>query len=1006
MNRLRLANTLSIRSKTIGIVVLVSLTVIAVGFAFLATWDIERLKADIQSNLMLDAQLIGDYCVVPLTFSDNRQATEALSRLAFLEEVEVGLLIDETGGVFASYPDTLSAIPAPDVSKSPNAIFADGHFSIAVPVAYEGRILGNIFLKANSHSLESRKRQLAWTIAGLALVLIMLSYLLAVRMQKFISEPIISLKNHFAGIAATKDYSIRVVKPSADETGDLYDGVNAMLEKIDRQDKDRTKLIHDLGESRTMLNTILNTIPQSIYWKGSDGAYLGCNKSFADMARLDGPDSIAGKTDHDLPWCKENGLDVPDDQHVISSRMARVHIVEPRSRSEGGSIWVDATKIPLFDTNGNFSALLGILEDITERKEAERRLTESEARYRYLFEQNPVPLLIYETGGLLILAANEAFLRHYGYSEAEALALHLTDLSPESEKQATVDLARRLEGQAYAGEWHHLRKDGTQITIEAHSRGFTYDGRTARIAVLADITERKLMEEALREKERQISLIYDTVVDVIFYLRIAKNGAYYFDSVNQCFLSTTGLQTSQIVGKQPQEVVPEPSLSLVLAKYREAIRTKKTVRWEEESSYPSGRVVGEVRVAPVFDDANKCVGLVGSVHDITERKRAEEALRQSEQRYKQLLESVTDYTYSVEVHNGSVGNTVHGTGCRKVTGYTPEDYATIPRLWLQMVHPDDRATVEHYADPLCEGKDVPPLEHRIIHKDGTLIWIRNTYVLKKDANGTIIGYDGLISDVTERKLAEAEIRRLNANLEDRVSRRTAQLEASNKELEAFSYSVSHDLRAPLRHASGFVDLLIRRCKAELSEKGQLYLASIADSVHQMGMLIDDLLQFSRTGRAEMRQSASDLNVILGEVMETLRRDNPDRLIEWVTDRLPRVYCDEAMLRLVWMNLLSNAVKFTRTRETAKIAVGVKDETTEFVFWVRDNGVGFDMRYAQKLFGVFQRLHAVEEFEGTGIGLANVRRIIARHDGRTWAEAEIDKGATMFFTLPKRLEVKP
>ena len=227
-----------------------------------------------------------------------------------------------------------------------------------------------------------------------------------------------------------------------------------------------------------------------------------------------------------------------------------------------------------------------------------------------------------------------------------------------------------------------------------------------------------------------------------------------------------------------------------------------------------------------------------------------------------------------------------------------------------------------------------------------------------------------------------------------------ELENKNKELESFSYSVSHDLRAPLRHINGFVDLLLRRFYDTLPDKARHYLDNIADSSRQMGVLIDDLLQFSRTGREEIRQTELDMNSIVHEVLETIKKDNPKRNIEWQIATLPVVYGDKALLSLVLINLLSNAVKFTRTREKSIIAITVLDEKDEFVFAVADNGVGFDMQYAQKLFGVFQRLHPANEFEGTGIGLANVHQIVLRHGGRTWAKAEPDKGATFYFSLPK------
>lgn len=257
-----------------------------------------------------------------------------------------------------------------------------------------------------------------------------------------------------------------------------------------------------------------------------------------------------------------------------------------------------------------------------------------------------------------------------------------------------------------------------------------------------------------------------------------------------------------------------------------------------------------------------------------------------------------------------------------------------------------------------------------------------------------------MDDVTQRKKAEEEIHKLNTGLEHRVADRTFELAAANKELEAFSYSVSHDLRAPLRHISGYVELLQSKFHDALPDKGRHYLNSIAGSANEMGALIDNLLQFSRTGRAEMHKSENSMNDIVNSVIKSISSEHSERSISWNVDKLPIVHCDSALLKQVWINLLGNAVKYSGTRANAKIDIGVKEENNEYVFFVHDNGVGFEMQYAHKLFGVFQRLHPTGEFEGTGIGLANVRQIISRHGGRTWAEAEPDKGATFYFSLAK------
>jgi light-regulated signal transduction histidine kinase (bacteriophytochrome) len=280
--------------------------------------------------------------------------------------------------------------------------------------------------------------------------------------------------------------------------------------------------------------------------------------------------------------------------------------------------------------------------------------------------------------------------------------------------------------------------------------------------------------------------------------------------------------------------------------------------------------------------------------------------------------------------------------------------------------------------------------------DGQQVTIASRWSLRRDHQGRPVAILETSNDITARKRWEEEIQSLNQEL----TQRSIALEASNKELEAFAYSISHDLRAPLRHTAGFAELLRKNAAASLNEKGQRYLTMILEAANRMGTLIDDLLAFSRISRAEAQKSLVDLGQIVKEVVADVRQDTKERNIIWRIDPLPACYGDRSMLRLALVNLISNAVKFTRTRPQAEIEIGWTDQDRgDAVLFVRDNGVGFDMKYSSKLFGVFQRLHPQDAFEGTGIGLATVQRIVHRHGGRVWAESTVDGGATFYLSLP-------
>ncbi|HEX5125099.1 MAG TPA: ATP-binding protein [Rhodocyclaceae bacterium] len=382
--------------------------------------------------------------------------------------------------------------------------------------------------------------------------------------------------------------------------------------------------------------------------------------------------------------------------------------------------------------------------------------------------------------------------------------------------------------------------------------------------------------------------------------------------------------------------------------------------------------------------------------EVVDRGLAQEALQVSERRYRVLVTTIAAVTWVADTQgawNEDVSEWTAYTGQRK------EEYAGLK--WWQAFHADDRATVAQ----IWERNIAEPLEIvvRLWHQpSGEYRFVSVRAVPNIEGDGTVAEWIGSVSDIHDKRMIEEEVRTLNAELEQRVTVRTAQLEEANHELESFSYSVSHDLRAPVRAVSGFSRILAHDHGHQLGDEGNRLLNIIQGESVRMGALIDDLLTFSRLGRKAIQPSLLNMQDIASSVLHGLTVQYEGTQPTFVKGTLPSAYGDRALITQVWTNLLSNALKFSAKRDQPVIEVGAISEENEYVYFVRDNGAGFDPRYKAKLFGVFQRLHDATEFSGTGVGLALVQRIVTRHGGRVWADSVIDEGATFCFTLPKEV----
>jgi PAS domain S-box-containing protein len=588
-----------------------------------------------------------------------------------------------------------------------------------------------------------------------------------------------------------------------------------------------------------------------------------------------------------------------------------------------------------------------------------------------------------------LLRWNKNLERVSGYTAAQISSMHPLDFFVAADRKL---IAARIQEVFEKGvsevEADFLARDGRVSPYYFTGVRTRFEGRICLIGVGIDITARKEAEKARLASETRYRTLFEYAPEGI----VIADAQNKYIGANPSILRLLGYSREEFLGLSAADIVVQEQIPQIEAGLS-VIEAQSYYHREWRLRRKDGTICPAEAMAIRMPDGN----LLGMIRDITERQEAENRLAVSEREYRELVELANSIilrwtSRGVVIFLNDFGQRFFGYSAREIVG----------RHVVGTIVPPTETSgrdLENLMERICA--DPAAFERNInenICRDGRRVFVNWTNRIVNDAQGKVREILSIGTDVTEQKTAEEKIRRLNSELEQRVLERTAQLESANKELEAFSYSVSHDLRAPLRAVNGLSRIALDEFGSRLDPKGRRYLERIRAGAQRMGQLIDDLLAFSQLGRQAMQRKRVDTGKLVRSVLTDLAPQMEGRKFEIKVGTLPGCEGDPALLKQVWINLIANAVKYTAGKDPARIEIGSVPEKNDTAYFVRDNGAGFDMQFASKLFKVFERLHGAEEFEGTGVGLAIVQRIVQRHGGRVWAEAQEGSGATFYFTL--------
>jgi PAS domain S-box-containing protein len=765
-------------------------------------------------------------------------------------------------------------------------------------------------------------------------------------------------------------------------------GADELDKSIKKQKAQLTKLKNELAQTTERL--VLSENRFNALMANSLDAMALFDKDFNILYRSPTAYKISGWTEEDLskspPIMNVHADDVSALREKLQESLLHADKsieVSFRSRHKlGHYIWVEGTFKNMLETSGVRAIVLSI-RDITSRKSAEQHAAISKANLDTIFENMSEGVVIMNPEGIIqVFNRNAVRFAFLGTGKTLTAGENIQDYIDEPRQDFFAKIKSIvLSGKNFEYD-REIKENEKKYWINVAINAILEEHQLRGICMVTrDITSRKEAELEIAESEERFRTLIERISDGF----VSFDNDLHYTYANKKAGEITHHDPKSLIGRYVWDVFPEAVGSSTYETFTRAMSDQVYLcntdyfepldLWQENHLYPSEN------------------GLSVFIRDISERKKAERKLIESEKRFRAIIENNAD---AIVLTDANLKVSYQSPAVERITGISLEHRIANPGI--QYSHPDDRALIaaavkESIHNP---GKAIP-FQSRFLHLNGGSIWIEGFMTnLLDDPHVKSIVFN--YRDVSERKAVEEQILKLNDELEAKVTQRTIQLEALNKELESFTYSVSHDLRAPLRIIDGFSHILLEDYVNVLDESGKKNLHVIVNNAKRMGLLIDDLLNFSKVGKAELRMGDVNMNLLVSDVLEELKMSGVTIPEGLTVENLDMARGDAPLLKQVWINLISNAIKYSGKKNNPSIQIGVHKRENKTVYFVKDNGAGFDMKYVDKLFGVFQRLHKIEDFAGTGVGLALVQRIIARHGGSVWAEAKVNEGATFYFTL--------